>query len=152
MVSASNDSSAPLYFQLNDAGTYFPRSGKSHYFNVSLTATPNPEPQAGKRLSKKSIAGISTGATIGGLLVLGGLGFLAWRQGIWSSASSNGPFTSDKQAATPQNNAAEFPADNGRAELPENSKGAELPAGCRIKDQGVETHLGGYGGLHELPS
>ncbi|EXK76956.1 hypothetical protein FOQG_18314 [Fusarium oxysporum f. sp. raphani 54005] len=49
----------------------------------------SPEPDSG--LSRSAAAGIAVGATLGGLLVLGGVGWLAWKRFARGEKESNAP-------------------------------------------------------------
>ncbi|KAF5713680.1 hypothetical protein FGLOB1_3898 [Fusarium globosum] len=86
-----NNEDCIYWFSLMDS-TYGGTLAKSQYVNVSApkaeeTTTDSPtsisspalEPGSKSGLSRGEIAGVAVGATIGGLLVLGGIGWMVWR-------------------------------------------------------------------------
>lgn len=73
--------------------TYGGTLAKSQFVNVSAPkaeetttesspssdTSPTLEPSSNHGLSRSEIAGVAVGATIGGLLILGGIGWMVWR-------------------------------------------------------------------------
>ncbi|KAF5557281.1 hypothetical protein FNAPI_5494 [Fusarium napiforme] len=88
-----NNEDCIYWFTLMDS-KYGGTLAKSQYVNVSApkaeetttassasretSSIPEPSPKSG--LSRGEIAGVAVGATIGGLLILGGLGWMVWRR------------------------------------------------------------------------
>ncbi|UKZ83453.1 hypothetical protein TrVFT333_011262 [Trichoderma virens FT-333] len=132
----SNNGEYPLYFEIKD-GDDKTSLGKSHYFNVTgesqstSTSTKtssrtsdatNSEPQSTQKLPEKTVAGIAVGATIGGLLLLGLLGFLVWKYKFRNKGISY--------------SMAELPASNVM----------ELPVSQEIKGSRAQTNTADYSG------
>ncbi|UKZ57753.1 hypothetical protein TrVGV298_011614 [Trichoderma virens] len=94
----------------------------------SSTTQPEPEPQSTQKLPKKTVAGIAVGATIGGLLLLGLLGFLVWKYKFRNKGISY--------------SMAELPASNV----------TELPVSQEIKGSRVQTNTADYRGPYATSS
>ncbi|KAI1029498.1 hypothetical protein LB504_010785 [Fusarium proliferatum] len=86
-----NNEDCIYWFSLMDS-TYGGTLAKSQFVNVSAPkaeetttdsstsiSSPTLEPSSKSGLSRGEIAGVAVGATIGGLLVLGGIGWMFWR-------------------------------------------------------------------------
>lgn len=73
-----------------------PSSSAAAAAAVATPPTLEPEPNPHPGPSTGAVAGIAVGATLASLLVLGGLGFLAWRH--FSKKKSTGKYTSGHQA------------------------------------------------------
>lgn len=114
---------------------------------ATATASSTAPPQSSQKLPKKAIAGISVGATIGGILILVVLGFLAHKYRIWSHGIFHNIFTRG-QRSTAQHNIAELPG-NHPAELPVDNP-TELPTNQETKGSRAWIHPRGSGGLYEV--
>lgn len=112
---------------------------------ATSTASTTAAPQSAQKLPKKAIAGVSVGATIGGILLLMALGFLGRKFGIWN----NRIFHNFPREGEKMTNIAELQAIHP-LELPVNNP-TELPVNQEIKNARVWTHPRGSGGLYEVP-
>lgn len=113
--------------------------------STASTASTTAAPQSAQKLPKKAIAGISVGATIGGILLIMALGFLGRKYRIWN----NGIFHNFSRGGGKTANIAELQAVDP-LELPANNP-TELPVNQEIKNARVWTHPRGSGGLYEVP-
>lgn len=118
------------------AGGTPPYSTKPATTTTPLTATL----QSTQKLPKKAIAGISVGATIGGILLLVAMGFLARKYRIWDKSIFHNTFGGGQRTAT----VAELQADHSLGPT-------ELPVNQEIKNSRVWVHPRGSGGLYEVP-
>ncbi|OBT82059.1 hypothetical protein VE02_09372 [Pseudogymnoascus sp. 03VT05] len=96
------------------------------------TLEPEPNPYPGP--STGAVAGIAVGATLAGLLVLGGLGFLVWRH--FSKKKSTEQYTSGHQAPPP---------------VEEYYKPPVAGRGCNQFSPPPQTLAQDPGGLYEVP-
>lgn len=122
-----------MSFELFKAGNEENIEASSHYFNVSVNGA---EETTASGLSSGAVAGISVGGTIGGILLLAGLGILLLRR-----------FRNRKERESQQ-----APAENMDESVQGNPyRISELEAKNKTSELSSEPHARAPGELYEAP-